>query len=163
MTEVLAPKATRAELLTRAEDLVSVLASRAQEAEGLRRIPDETVADLREAGLIRLANPEPFGGHGLDYDTVLEVVGILGRGCGSTSWCYSVWASHNWIVGMYPMQAQEEYFARSPDVLCSSAFAAANRYLEPADGGLRLAGRWSFSSGADAAEWGMIGANHPEQ
>jgi 3-hydroxy-9,10-secoandrosta-1,3,5(10)-triene-9,17-dione monooxygenase len=163
MTEVLAPKATRTQLLGRAEDLVPILAGRAQEAEGLRRIPDATVADLRDAGLIRIANPESFGGHGLDYDTVLEVVGVLGRACGSTAWCYSVWASHNWIVGMYPIQAQKEYFATSPDVLSSSAFAVANHDLEPADGGFRLAGRWSFSSGADASDWGMIGANHPEQ
>ena len=44
-----------AELLGRAESLVPVLADRAQEAECLRRIPDETVADLRGAGLIRIA------------------------------------------------------------------------------------------------------------
>jgi alkylation response protein AidB-like acyl-CoA dehydrogenase len=120
MTDVLAPNLTRNELFRRAEDLVSVLAGRAQDA-------------------------------------------VLGRGCGSTSWCYSVWASHNWIVGMYPMQAQEEYFASSPDVLSSSSFGPAGHYLEPADGGFRLAGRWSFSSGADAADWAMIAANHPEQ
>ncbi|MBV9600300.1 MAG: acyl-CoA dehydrogenase family protein [Chloroflexi bacterium] len=163
MTETLAPKATRTELLGRAEDLLPVLAGRAQEAECLRRIPDATVADLQDTGLIRIANPEAFGGHGLDYDTVIEVVGVLGRACGSTAWCYSVWASHNWIVGMYPIQAQEEYFATSPDELSSSAFAAANHYLEPADAGFHLAGRWSFSSGADTANWAMIGANHPEQ
>src|SRR5690242_1046740 len=126
MPEVLAPKLSGADLLRRAEDLVPVLASRAQQAETLRRIPDETVTDLRQAGLIRIANPDGFDGYGLDYDTVLEVVGILGRGCGSTAWCYRVWASHNWILGMYPIQAQEEYFASSPDVLSSSAFAAAN-------------------------------------
>jgi 3-hydroxy-9,10-secoandrosta-1,3,5(10)-triene-9,17-dione monooxygenase len=163
MTEALAPNITSTELLQRAEDLVPMLASRAQEAECLRRIPDETVQDLRQSGLIRIANPESFGGYGLDYDTVLEVVALLGRGCGSTAWCYSVWASHNWIVGMYPMQAQEDYFASSPDVLSSSSFGPAGHYLEFADGGFRLAGRWSFSSGADAADWAMIAANHPEQ
>jgi alkylation response protein AidB-like acyl-CoA dehydrogenase len=163
MLEALAPTLARTDLLRQAEKLVPALASRAQQAEHQRRIPDETVADIRQAGLIRIANPEAFGGWGLDYDTVLEVVGILGRGCGSTSWCYSVWASHNWIVGMYPMQAQEDYFSSSPDVLSSSSFGPAGHNLEPADGGFRLAGRWSFSSGADAADWAMIAANHPEQ
>src|ERR1700680_4441290 len=71
-----------AEVLERAEGLVPVLAERARETELLRRIPDETVHDLRQAGLLRLANPERFGGHGLDYDTVLEVTAILGRACG---------------------------------------------------------------------------------
>lgn len=64
---------------------------------------------------------------------------------------------------MYPRQAPQEYFATSPDVLSSSAFAAANHNLEPVDGGFLLAGRWSFSSGADAGDWAIIGANHPKQ
>jgi 3-hydroxy-9,10-secoandrosta-1,3,5(10)-triene-9,17-dione monooxygenase len=154
---------TRDELLRRAEALVPVLADRAFEAERLRQIPDDTVADLREAGLLRLANPDAYGGYGFDYDTVLEVIAILGRGCGSTSWCYSVWSSHNWLVGMYPRQAQEDYFSASPDVLSSSAFAAGNNRLEPTPGGYRLAGRWGFSSGADAAQWAVLAAIHPDQ
>ena len=40
--------------------------------------------------------------------------------------------------GMFPLQAQQEYFASSPDVLSSSAFAAANHQLEPTDGGFRV-------------------------
>jgi 3-hydroxy-9,10-secoandrosta-1,3,5(10)-triene-9,17-dione monooxygenase len=157
------PCPSRDELLERAEALVPVLAERARETERLRRIPDETVRDLREAGLVRLANPERFGGYGLDYDTVLEVTAVLGRGCGSTAWCYSVWSSHNWLLGMYPLPAQEEYFGESPDVLSSSSFAAGDRQLEPTQGGYLIRGTWSFSSGADAAQWVMIGANHPQQ
>jgi alkylation response protein AidB-like acyl-CoA dehydrogenase len=112
--------------------------------------------------MLRLANPHSFGGYGLDYDTVLEVVGILGRGCGSTAWCYSVWSSHNWMLGMYPLQAQQEYFAASPDVLSSSSFAPGDRQLEPTRNGYLIQGTWSFSSGVDAAQWAMLGANHPQ-
>ena len=159
------PSVTSQEVLRRAEALVPVLAERALEAERLRRIPDETVADLRDAGLLRLANPDAYGGidPGFDYDTVLEVIAVLGRGCGSTAWCYSVWSSHNWLVGMYPQQAQDEYFSASPDVLSSSAFRAEGHCLEPTPGGYQLAGRWGFSSGADAATWAVIGAVHPQQ
>jgi 3-hydroxy-9,10-secoandrosta-1,3,5(10)-triene-9,17-dione monooxygenase len=154
---------TTEEVLRRAEALVPVLAERALEAERLRRIPDETVSNLRESGLLRLANPEAYGGYGLDYDSVLEVIAVLGRGCGSTSWCYSVWSSHNWLVGMYPRRAQDDYFSASPDVLSSSAFAAGSNRLEPTPGGYRVAGRWGFSSGADAAQWAVLAAVHPEQ
>src|SRR5215207_7298448 len=138
-------RSIRAELLQRAEALVPLLADRAVETERLRRIPDATLKDLREAGLLRLANPERFGGFGLDYDTVLEVTAILGRGCGSTAWCYSVWSSHNWMLGMYPLEAQADYFGTSPDVLSSSSFRAAGRQLELADGGYLLQGTWDFS------------------
>jgi alkylation response protein AidB-like acyl-CoA dehydrogenase len=75
--------------------MTDILTPKLAASELLRRIPDETVADLRQAGLSRIPNPDMFDGYGLDYDTVLEVVAILGRGCGSTACCYSVWASHN--------------------------------------------------------------------
>jgi 3-hydroxy-9,10-secoandrosta-1,3,5(10)-triene-9,17-dione monooxygenase len=85
MQDVLSPargqRLNHAEVLERAEALVPVLAERARETELLRCPPDETVNDLRQAGLLRLANPERFGGHGLDYDTVLEVSPVLGRAC----------------------------------------------------------------------------------
>jgi alkylation response protein AidB-like acyl-CoA dehydrogenase len=154
--------ATRDELLRRAAALVPVLAERAQQAEQLRRIPDETVADLTSAGLLRIANPDRYGGHRLDYDTVVEVGAELGRGCGSTAWCYMVWSSHNWILGMYPAQAQEDYFGSSPDVLSSSAFAPIGR-VDVTEGGYLLSGRWDFSSGSDAAQWAVLGAVEPQQ
>jgi alkylation response protein AidB-like acyl-CoA dehydrogenase len=67
------------------------------------------------------------------------------------------------MLGMYPLQAQEDHFGGSPDVLPSSSFAAADRQLEPTHGGYLIEGTWSFSSGADAAQWAMLGANHPQQ
>jgi alkylation response protein AidB-like acyl-CoA dehydrogenase len=154
---------SRDEMLQRAARLVPVLAARAQQAEQLRRIPDETVGDLVKAGLLRIANPDRFGGFGLDYDTVLEVGAELGRGCGSTAWCFTVWSSHNWLMGHYPAPAQEEYFAGSGEVLSSSGFSAARAKVEPADGGFLLSGRWDFSSGCDAATWALLGAFLPDR
>jgi 3-hydroxy-9,10-secoandrosta-1,3,5(10)-triene-9,17-dione monooxygenase len=81
----------------------------------------------------------------------------LGRGCGSTAWCYAVWDIHNWMVGHWPLSTQEEYFASGPDTLSSSSFATAGK-LEPVEGGFRLSGRWEFSSGSDAATWALLGA-----
>jgi alkylation response protein AidB-like acyl-CoA dehydrogenase len=154
---------TRDELLARATALVPVLAQRAGLTEQLRRIPDETVADLRQAGLLRIANPTRFGGYGHDYDAVLEVAAELGRGCGSTAWCFNVWSSHNWLMGHWPLQGQEDYFAAGPDVLSSSSFSPAGATAEPTQGGYVLSGRWDFSSGADAATWALLCAFLPDQ
>jgi 3-hydroxy-9,10-secoandrosta-1,3,5(10)-triene-9,17-dione monooxygenase len=106
---------------------------------------------------LRIATPARFGGNGYEFNAGFEVSMELGRACGSTAWCYSVWASHNWMVGQWPLSAQEEYFANGPDVLCSSSFAPQGR-LDPVDGGYRLSGRWQFSSGSDAATWALLGA-----
>ena len=48
-------------LLARAEALIPVLRERAAAAEELRRIPDETIADLVESGLIRATLPARLG------------------------------------------------------------------------------------------------------
>ena len=77
--------------------------------------------DLHETEALRAAQPSRFGGIGLNFDAVFDVAAELGRGCGSTAWCYSIWASHNWIAGMFPEQAQEEYWAKSYDTLSSTS------------------------------------------
>lgn len=149
------------EMTERAAKLVPVLKERAARADRERQIPDDTVEDIRSAGFLRIATPERFGGNGCDYNASFEVAMELGRGCGSTAWCASVWASHNWMLGQWPLEAQQEYFAEGPDTFCSSSFFPVGK-LEPANGGYRLSGRWEFSSGADAGTWALLGAMGPD-
>jgi len=144
-------------MVRRAAELVPVLQERAHRAEQERRIPDETVEDIRDAGLLHIATPERFGGNGCDHHVSFDVAMELGRGCGSTAWCFSVWATHNWMVGQWPLAGQEEYFADGPSTFASSSFTPAGT-LEPAKGGYRLSGRWDFSSGSYAATWVLLGA-----
>src|SRR6266516_4358720 len=122
--------ATRDAMLQRASELVPALKQRAAQAEQLRRIPAATVADIVSAGLLRIGNPDRFGGVGIEPDTSFEVAAELGRGCGSTAWCYSVWTTHNWAIGHWPEQAQEEYFADSPDTFSSTSFNPAKSRVE---------------------------------
>jgi 3-hydroxy-9,10-secoandrosta-1,3,5(10)-triene-9,17-dione monooxygenase len=150
---------TKDEAIARAGELVPVLAERAAAAEELRRIPDETIGDLKAAGLLRLAKPERFGGPGLDFDAAWEVGQRLAQGCGSTGWVYIVSAIHDYQAGLAPLAAQEEYFL-DPDMMTSSAFAPTGT-LTPADGGWTLQGNWPFSSGADHASWFLLGGIVP--
>ena len=154
MKDVLA--VTRDTLLGRASRLVPVLKERAARTEQLRQIPAESVQDLFASGLLRIGNPERFGGHGLEPDTAFDVAWELGRGCGSTAWCYSLWTIHNWWIGHFPEQVQREFFATGVDTLMSSELNPAGGRVEPASGGFRVSGRWSFSSGCDAASWAMV-------
>jgi 3-hydroxy-9,10-secoandrosta-1,3,5(10)-triene-9,17-dione monooxygenase len=151
---------SRNEILQRAQALLPGLKARAGETEALRQIPPATIEELKTSSLIRVGNPARYGGYGNEADLYFEVAMELGRACGSTAWCYSVWSSHNWMIGHWPEEAQDEYFAAGPDVLSSSAFATLGQ-LQPVDGGFRLAGRWDFSSGSDGATWAMLGAIGP--
>src|ERR1700736_6322158 len=69
------------ELRERAEALVPVLRERAAKTEALRRIPDETIADLHRSGLFRMLQPARVGGSELPYGAFVELAGIIGRGC----------------------------------------------------------------------------------
>ncbi|MYC38867.1 MAG: hypothetical protein F4X66_18445 [Chloroflexi bacterium] len=149
---------TDAELLHRAADLVPVLKERADRTEELRRIPDETVSDVLATGLHRIGVPRKFGGLDVSYALALDIAAELGRGCPSTSWCYGLWAAHAWLVGYWPLQAQQEVFGESPDTLLSSSLNPGKSTCESVEGGYRLSGRWEFSSGCDHAGWVMLGA-----
>jgi 3-hydroxy-9,10-secoandrosta-1,3,5(10)-triene-9,17-dione monooxygenase len=144
------------DLLRRAAALVPMLRERAARTEQLRRTPPETVADLVASGLIRIGNPERYGGLGVDLDTAHAVAWELGRGCGSTAWCCSLWTVHNWWLGHFPAAAQEEFFGGGPDVLSSTCLNPAGGRAERVRGGFRVSGRWSFSSGCEAATWAMV-------
>ncbi len=76
---------TRETMLQRARDLVPVLRERAAETERLRRIPDATIGDLHDNGLLRILQPARVGGGEFDYGLMVEVSAELGRGCGSTA------------------------------------------------------------------------------
>ena len=155
----MSPAPDLAEMKRRALALLPRLRERAAETETLRRIPDATIADLHAAGLFRMLQPRRVGGSEAPYRTLVDVGAIVARGCGSTSWVLTNLASHHWMLGMWPQQAQDEIWnGDGPDVLIGSAFAFPAGRARKTPGGWRLKGRWPFSSGIDPSRWTMIGA-----
>jgi 3-hydroxy-9,10-secoandrosta-1,3,5(10)-triene-9,17-dione monooxygenase len=146
------------ELVTRAKLLVPVLRQRAIETETLRHLPDATIADLREAGLFRLFQPARYGGVEAPFRAFLDIGSTLGRGCGSTSWVFNNLVVHNWMLGYWPVQIQDEIWNADPHALIGSSFVFPGGRAEKVDGGYRLSGKWPFSSGIDASAWMMLAA-----
>ena len=146
-----------AELTSRAEALIPVLRERADRAEELRRLPDETIADLHKSGLFRVLQPKRVGGSELPFRSLVELVAIIARGDGSTAWVLANLAAHHWLFGMWPKQAQDEVWGGSPDSLIGSALIFPRGRAQKVEGGYRLTGRWPFSSGVDPAAWNLIG------
>ena len=147
-----------AELAARAEALIPALHERAARAEELRRLPDETIADLHQSGLFRIMQPKRVGGSELPLRALVELVAIVSRGDGSTGWVLANLAAHHWLCGMWPKEAQDEIWGASPDSLIGSALIFPRGRGQKVDGGYRLSGRWPFSSGIDAAAWNLFGA-----
>src|ERR1700719_5378904 len=86
------------ELLARAEALIPVLRDRAPRAEQLRRLPDETIADLHSSGLFRILQPTRVGGSELPYRALFELTAVIGQGCGSTAWVVGHLAAPHWVL-----------------------------------------------------------------
>ena len=146
----------QAELVARAEALLPGLHERARAAEENRRLSDETVREFRAAEFHKILQPRRFGGFELGFETAAEVIRTLATACGSSGWVANLFIVHNWQIGLFPMQAQEEYWADGSDQVCSTASFATHSEMKEVDGGFRLSGRWKFSSGCDFAGWFII-------
>jgi 3-hydroxy-9,10-secoandrosta-1,3,5(10)-triene-9,17-dione monooxygenase len=81
---------------------------------------------------------------------------IIGAACPSTGWVYAVIGVHNWQLGLMPKQAQDDVWGDDQDTLISSSYTPRGT-VQIVEGGYRLSGRWSFSSGCDHAQWAILG------
>jgi 3-hydroxy-9,10-secoandrosta-1,3,5(10)-triene-9,17-dione monooxygenase len=137
-------------------DLLPSLRQRAQEAEDARRIPAESIEALTETGFFRLLQPARFGGLEADPVTFYTAVKQIASACGSTGWVSSVVGVHPWQLALFPVQAQEDVWGADQATRMSSSYAPTGKAVAT-DGGYRLNGRWSFSSGCDHATWVLLG------
>ena len=137
-------------------DLLPVLRERAQETEDLRRIPDESIKSLQEAGFFKLLQPKRYGGYEADPVTFYTAVKLIASACGSTGWVASILGVHPWHLGLFDVRAQDDVWGEDLDTRISSSYAPMGK-AKVVDGGYRLSGRWSFSSGCDHATWVMLG------
>ena len=65
---------TRDDLLARARAMVPTLIERAPKCEEMRRLPDETYEDFKQAGFFKIGLPKKYGGYEMDYDVLCEVI-----------------------------------------------------------------------------------------
>ncbi len=144
------------ELLDRARALRPVLRERQEIAERDRRIPEKTIADLRDAGLFRALQPIHHGGLEFALDDAMRIIMEVASGCGSTGWVYAVMAMHQWQIGMFPPECQDDVWGENRGAVTASSFPPVGAAVAE-DGGWRLSGKWPFTSGCDNADWIILG------
>ncbi len=133
--------------------LRDLLAEQAPRCDANRRLPQETVAALREAGLLRLFTPARWGGHQIGLRTYLDVITELGRGCCSTAWVTGVLNAGNLIVGAFPEAAQAEVWSANPDATTAFFLGRPTAPEEHTADGVVLTGRWPYFSGSLHSDW----------
>lgn len=141
------------QLVERARELIPIVRERAQQASEQRMLPPETLADFKEAGFIRAVQPIAFGGMAHDLEVIADVSMQIARGCGASGWLSSFIPLHQFMVGWFSEQAQQEYWGNGPETLSSTVPGYKATERVEVKGGLKLTGRASFSSGVDYSEW----------
>ncbi len=151
------------ELISRARALAPVLGERRTKTHDLRRLPDETVADLVSAGLLKACQPARVGGFELPFGAQTSAGAEIAKQCGSSAWIVSVCGTHHWMLGKFAPEAQDDVWGANPDAISASAFASAYQTTEKVDGGFKISGRWLFSSGIHACDWVIVVGRIPQE
>jgi 3-hydroxy-9,10-secoandrosta-1,3,5(10)-triene-9,17-dione monooxygenase len=152
----LEPEALRRELVARAAALLPLLAKNADQTERDRRVVEENITAVRDAGLFRIMVPRRFGGVETDIRTKLEVSRELAKGCGSTAWVTALQNVCAWIAGLTSDECQTDIWGDNPDARVAGVFdpSAETRRV---DGGWMTTGRWAWASGIFHADWALVG------
>ena len=144
-------------VLDRIEALKDSLTSAAQEAEQLGRLPERTVEDIQQTGVMKMLQSKQYGGyesHPAEFgEAVMKIAGYNA----AAGWVAGVVGVHPWQISGFNAQTQEEIWGEDPDTWVSSPYAPLG-VLEPVEGGYRVKGRIPFSSGGEACEWAITGA-----
>lgn len=143
-----------------ARELAPKLRERAEETERLRRLPDETIADIKKVGFFKMLRPKRYGGFETDIKTYADVVVELSRACASTGWIVALCGIRELMVAeSFSEKAHDEIFGENPDdVLFAGVYEPRKAVAYKVDGGYLIEeGFWMFCSGSQHATWGYFG------
>ncbi|WP_139832734.1 MULTISPECIES: acyl-CoA dehydrogenase family protein [unclassified Pseudomonas] len=151
---------TEYELVQRAREMVPTLLERAAQAEQDGKVPEQTIAQMQAAGFFRVLQPKRFGGYQMSPATFYRIQMTLAEGCMSTAWVYGVLGVHPWQLALFDEQAQQDVWGQDTSTLVGSTYMPVGKVTR-VEGGYRLSGRWSFSSGCDHVRWLFLGGMVP--
>lgn len=132
----------------RLEPLVTTLRSRLDRE---RRLPDELVQTIGDAGLFGMWLPRALGGPERPPLVFMESIEELSRQDGSVGWCTAIAAGHGRFAGALPSHAASDIFGSGRTVLAGTLNPAGK--ATAVRGGYRVTGRWRYGSVIDHAQW----------
>jgi 3-hydroxy-9,10-secoandrosta-1,3,5(10)-triene-9,17-dione monooxygenase len=144
------------EAMRRCEAILPLLREEAPVAEARRGLSPRVEAELHRTGLFRYHQPKAWGGMELPFVAYFDIPEMLARGDCSVGWNMANLSSHHRNLAMWGEQIQREAWSENPDCLIASGIAFFQGKGVPVEGGIRLTGKWSFSSGVDVAQWNML-------
>jgi alkylation response protein AidB-like acyl-CoA dehydrogenase len=135
----------------RARQLRPLIAELADEIERERRLPDELLGPMHDAGMFNMMLPQELGGPELDPWSAFEVVEQLSMADASVGWCAMIASVGSWGEAFLPSDAAATIYDSASTVLAGSVLGKAETRV--VDGGFLLSGRFQFASGCLHANW----------
>lgn len=122
----------------------------------LGRLTDAAAAVLRDSGGLRMLLATDLGGSQSDVRDFCVWVREVARHNPSAGWIAGVVGVHPWEISLADPRLQAEIYGPDPDVWVASPYAPQGRAV-PTEGGFRLTGEWSYSTGTDQCDWIILG------
>jgi alkylation response protein AidB-like acyl-CoA dehydrogenase len=144
------------ELVAAARALAPAIRAAAPAIERERRLPDEIVKAMKEAGVFRMTMPRSLGGPEADPLTQLEVVEALSAADGSVGWVAMIGSDGGFYCAHLAEPVARELY-RDRDAVTASVLVPRGR-AERVAGGYRVSGRWAFGSSCLHADWFVGGS-----
>lgn len=135
----------------RLAELVPAIEAGRDAAERARRLPQEMVDALRDAGFYRMWVPRRYGGYEAEPAVMLEVVEELARHDPSLAWSMMASVNSALLAARLPEEGGIEIFADPQTVVAGSLHRGG--VAVPAPGGHILTGRWRLASACMEASW----------
>jgi 3-hydroxy-9,10-secoandrosta-1,3,5(10)-triene-9,17-dione monooxygenase len=148
-------------MLDRIEALQPLFRDNAEKSRLERRVPQENIDALVEAGFFLALQPAEWGGYELDPQDFFRMQMAIARACMSTAWAGGIVAVHAFQIALMDRRAQQDVWGEDIHKRVSSAYAPMGK-VEPVDGGFRFSGRWGWSSGCDHCSWALLGGLLPD-
>lgn len=144
-------------ILANVKALAPAIAARSEEIEKLRRLPDDLVAELKAAGVFRMARSRAKGGPQMSLPQQMRVIEELAYADSSVGWCVKIGADSGLIAEFLPPEVSAELLPH-PDTITAGQFTAGRGRLDEVEGGYVLNGRFPFGSISNHADAIMSGA-----
>lgn len=140
------------EIVARAEALRPEVEALSGEMERNRRLAPALLEKLHQAQLFRLLLPRSANGLECDPVTFMQVIETIARGDASTAWCLSQGGGCATAAAYVDPEVASRIFGHDPHSALAWGPGPVGKAVR-VDGGYRVTGAWSFTSGGRHATW----------
>ena len=148
-------------LLERVRASVPLIAGRARDAERERKPADDVIEALEATGVFRSFVPRRFGGYEIGLDLFVDIGVAVSEACPSTGWITTFYMEHNWLLGLFSDELQQDVFGKAPYILAPGSVNPRSGNATPKGDGYELTGHWKFATGIVHADWVLLSAMVP--